>query len=417
MAEQGVLFKDAFTCQPVCGPARSCIQTGLYATQTGCYRNGLALPVNYKTIAHYLSERGYLVGYIGKWHLASSVWLTRSQKKKRDIIDLMTKPIPLERRGGYKDYWLASDLLEFTSHPFEGHLFNRDMEKVEFEGYRVDCLTDFALDFLDKSKNSQPFFLFLSYLEPHQQNDMEKFVGPKNSKLNFQDFPVPDDLKGNKGDWKENFPDYLGACNSIDKNLGRLENKMKELDLVDTTTIFFTSDHGCHFRTRNNEYKRSCHESSIHIPLVIKGPEFNTSKKIDKLVSLIDIAPTILRCANIEVPELMIGIPLQDLVNGEKEDWRSEIFIQISESQIGRAIRSEEWKYSIKAPGLTGFSEMSSEIYEEDFLYNLNEDPYEQNNLISNSKYNSIKTQLAKKLKLQMKKAGEKIPEIIPKNQ
>jgi uncharacterized sulfatase len=60
---------------------------------------------------------------------------------------------------------------------------------------------------------------------------------------------------------------------------------------------------------------------------------------------------------------------------------------------------------------------MSSEIYEEDFLYNLNEDPYEQNNLISNSKYNSIKTQLAKKLKLQMKKAGEKIPEIIPKNQ
>jgi arylsulfatase A-like enzyme len=72
MAEKGVLFKNAFTCQPVCGPARSCLQTGKYATETGCYRNNIALPQDEKTIAHWMSEAGYKVGYIGKWHLAST---------------------------------------------------------------------------------------------------------------------------------------------------------------------------------------------------------------------------------------------------------------------------------------------------------------------------------------------------------
>ncbi|MDI6827330.1 MAG: sulfatase-like hydrolase/transferase, partial [Armatimonadota bacterium] len=56
MAKEGVLFENAFTVQPVCGPARAVVQTGMYATETGCFRNGIALPLNAKTIAKYLSE-------------------------------------------------------------------------------------------------------------------------------------------------------------------------------------------------------------------------------------------------------------------------------------------------------------------------------------------------------------------------
>jgi arylsulfatase A-like enzyme len=72
MAAEGVRFEFAFTCQPVCGPARSCLQTGKYATQTGCFRNNIGLPTDEKTIAHWLSDGGYEVGYLGKWHLAST---------------------------------------------------------------------------------------------------------------------------------------------------------------------------------------------------------------------------------------------------------------------------------------------------------------------------------------------------------
>ena len=69
-AEKGTLFEKAFTPQPVCGPARSCLQTGKFATETGCHVNNRMLPVNEKTMAHYLSGAGYETAYIGKWHLA-----------------------------------------------------------------------------------------------------------------------------------------------------------------------------------------------------------------------------------------------------------------------------------------------------------------------------------------------------------
>ena len=72
MARRGLLFERAFTPQPVCGPTRACLQTGRWATETGCFRNGIALPPGTPTIASLLRKAGYEVGYIGKWHLAST---------------------------------------------------------------------------------------------------------------------------------------------------------------------------------------------------------------------------------------------------------------------------------------------------------------------------------------------------------
>ena len=71
LAEEGVKFERSFTCQPVCGPARACLQTGVNATQNGCFKNGIALPRDIKPLAEYFNEAGYDTAYIGKWHLAS----------------------------------------------------------------------------------------------------------------------------------------------------------------------------------------------------------------------------------------------------------------------------------------------------------------------------------------------------------
>ena len=73
LAKEGVIFENAFTCQPVCGPARACLQSGKYATQVNCHRNALALPQNIKTLADYFNESDYETAYVGKWHLASKV--------------------------------------------------------------------------------------------------------------------------------------------------------------------------------------------------------------------------------------------------------------------------------------------------------------------------------------------------------
>lgn len=406
MAEEGVRFEYAFTPQPVCGPARACLQTGKYATTTGCFKNDIALPLNEKTIANWCFESGYEVGYIGKWHLAST---GRRQNYK-------TKPVPLELRGGWNDYWLASDVLEFTSNGYSGHMFDGDMNKVEFNKYRVDAITDFALDYLNNKRNKEkPFFLFLSYLEPHHQNTTHRYEGPVGSEEKFKHYEVPKDLKEEKGDWRKNYPDYLGSCNSLDYNLGRIRDELKKMGLEENTLIIYTSDHGSHFKTRNFEYKRSCHESSIRIPLVINGPGFKGGKVIKELVSLIDIPPTILASTGINKPDYMQGRSLQQLVEGNSSNWPDEVFLQISESQVGRAIRTKKWKYSVNALHKQGFLHADSDTYIEDFLYDLETDPHEKNNLVCDPAYKKIRYGLAQRLTSKMQEVGEGVPEILPR--
>jgi uncharacterized sulfatase len=410
LASEGVRFDYAFTCQPVCGPARSCLQTGKYATETGCYRNGIALPENEKTIAHWFSEADYQVGYLGKWHLASTSGIPGRN------VNYRTKAIPQQRRGGYKDFWLASDVLEFTSHSYDGHMFDNNGNKREFprDRYRVDAQTDWALEYIERQKDDKPFFLFISYIEPHHQNDNHQFEGPHGSKKRFSNYKIPGDLVGTKGDWRKEMPDYLGCCWSLDQNVGRICNKLEQLGIADNTLLIYTTDHGCHFRTRNSEYKRSCHDNSIRIPLIIHGPGFTGGKVISKLVSLIDLPPTVLLAGGVQPPEYMRGKALQEHVNLKADNWPQEVFLQISESQVGRAIRTKKWKYSVCAKNKNGGRDLCSDEYMEDYLYNLVRDPHERHNLIADPALTKVRTQLAKILKRRMVAAGEKEPVITP---
>ncbi len=415
MAKEGVQFEYAFTCQPVCGPARSCLQAGTYATETGCFRNGVALRLDERTIAHILSENGYEVGYIGKWHLATTNLLYDPDREPADFHD---KPVPPERRGGYNDFWLASDTLEWTSHSYDGHMFDADCNTVEFPPgrYRADAVTDFVLDYLRTRTREKPFFLFVSYIEPHHQNDHGHYEGPHGSKEKYANFVVPGDLEGLDGDWQVEFPDYLGCINALDANLGRIRQELDKLGLAENTTVIYTSDHGSHFRTRNSEYKRACHEGCVRVPLIIYGQDFKGKSVSDALVSLIDLPPTILSLAGVEPPAYMQGRPLEAVLEGKPADWPDEIFMQISESQVGRAIRTKKWKYSVSAPGLNGATTPASLVYIEDFLYDLEADPHERRNLIDENDLAGLRAELAERLVEKMKEAHEPVPLIIPRS-
>ncbi|QTQ13144.1 sulfatase-like hydrolase/transferase [Treponema parvum] len=415
-AQEGVLFENAFTPQPVCGPCRAIFQTGLYATSTGCFRNNKMLPINFKTVANYMEGAGYETAYVGKWHLASEGAL-----ESKPVIDYQTKAIPPELRGGYTGFWRASDVLEFTSDGEGGFVFDENMQKHEFKGYRCSCITDYALEFLEQYKKDKhkPFFLTVSHIEPHHQNNANHYQGPAGSKEKYKNFIPPEDLKAiSGGDWQEEYPDYLGACNSVDENFGRIIAKLKEIGVYDDTVIIYTSDHGSHFRTRNkdanlnghDDYKRTCHESAIHIPLVISGGPFKCKgKRIKELVSTVSIPKTVVTLAGLDVDNYMEGERLQDLAagktdklkDGEPKGWharKNEVFLQISESRVGRCIRTPDWKYSVVAPNLNGGEKGGSDYYVDDFLYDLKSDPYELTNLAHNKDYVNIKSELRKKL-------------------
>ena len=406
IASEGTRFEHAFTNMPVCGPARACLQTGRWATQTGCFRNDIELPQNVPTLAGALNAAGYKTAYVGKWHLASN------QDKG---INNRTGPIPRELRGGYSDYWMAADALEYTSHGYNGYMFDKEDRRVDFTGCRVDCVNAFAVDYIHAQDGKQPFFLFVSQLDPHHQNDRDRYEGPDGSKRRFADYDPPGDLAGQAGDWRENYPDYLGQCACIDENVGRLEDALKDKGLWENTVFIYTSDHGSHFRTRNSEYKRSCHDACTHIPLIIRGPGFMGGGTVRELVSLIDLPATILDIAGTPAPEGFNGHSVVPLAAGNAPEWENAVFMQISESQVGRAVRTPKWKYSVRAPGRDGWKEASSDIYEEDFLYDLESDPNELDNLVSDAAYAEVREEMKALLLRKMEEAGEAKPVILPR--
>lgn len=401
MAAEGVMFRHAFTPQPVCGPARSCLQTGQYATEIGFHTNHRGLKDGQRTIAHWMSDAGYQTGYVGKWHI-STRWHESSH--------VGTAPIPIERRGGYADHWLAAECLEYTSHGYEGFLYDIDGERVDFEGYRVDRTADFVVDAVKKlhgNGNAKPFFLFASFIEPHHQNDLNRYIGPIGSKEKFRNYNLPGDLEGAEGFWDKQLPDYLGCCESLDRNVAKILDALESLGIGDDTLVIYTSDHGDHFGTRNSESKRSPHEASIRVPLIARGPGFRRGRRIDELVSLIDLPPTVLAAGGAERPGSLRGRPLQEILEGTGGPWRDDVFVQISESMLGRALRTDRWKYCIHAPDRNPIDDPDSDEYEEYCLYDLQNDPHERNNLVASPDHAGIRKELARRLLKRMALAGE----------
>ena len=405
LAEEGVKFENNFTCQPVCGPARACLQSGKYATQIGCYWNGIPLPEGTKTLAHHFNDAGYQTAYIGKWHLASD-------RLPGIGLHCEKTAVPKEKQGGYQ-YWRAADVLEFTSHGYDGYVFDGDGNRLDFKGYRADCINDYALEFIENRDKEKPFFMFVSQLEPHHQNDHNHIEGYKETIDKFKDYPLPDDLTFLKGNYKDEYPDYISACNRLDYNVGRLVDKLNTEGIYDDTIIIYTSDHGAHFKTRNPEYKRCCHESAAHTPLIIKGGGFEGGRCESRLSSLIDLPPTILSMAGIPIPNDYSGIDLTSQID-KPDNKRDCVFIQISEASNSRAIRTERFKYEVRDMAPLGYAHHSSNAYWESYLYDLKKDPCEKHNLVKDPRYRHVRQELKYLLLEQMSQAGEEAPVILP---
>ena len=401
LAAEGVKFDNAFSPQPVCGPCRALFQTGRYPTETGCFRNNIMLPPNVKTLGQYIEEAGYETAYIGKWHLASD-----GELEKPPVIDHTITAIPRELRGGYTGYWRTADVLEFTSHGYDGFVFDENDNKIEFKGYRADCINDLALQFFDTYDRKKPFFMTVSQIEPHHQNDHRHYEGPEGSKERFKNFVLPHDLEVLKGNAAEEYPDYLGQCAALDENLGRLIERLKKEGLYDNTVIIFASDHGSHFMTRNrdehlngyDDYKRSCHDGCLHVPLVIAGGPYKGGVAIQDLVSTESLPKTILAIAGVDVGDKMIGENLLDVVEHKDPARPNEVFAQISESRVGRCVRTPEWLYAVYAPGVNGGEAAAADVYADDFLYDMKKDPWQLDNVVADPAYAGVKAELRQKL-------------------
>ncbi|MFI7228056.1 sulfatase-like hydrolase/transferase [Nonomuraea angiospora] len=394
MARHGTQATVALTPQPVCAPARAALQTGRYPTTTGVHRNGLVLPPEERTLAHHFGAAGYATGYIGKWHLGGS------------------EPVPADRRGGYRS-WLAANALEHTSDAYRTIVYDEANDPVLLPGYRSDALVDAAIRYV-ADHHEEPFFLFLSFLEPHHQNEVDNYPAPHGYEERHQGRWMPPDLAALGGTAHQHMGGYLGQVKRLDEGLGRLLDALRSMDLLDDTIVAYTSDHGNHFKTRNGEYKRSCHDASLRVPLALRGPGFDGGGAISRPVSTIDLPPTLLEAAGLPVPDSMQGRSFLPLVRDPRAAWPEEVFFQVSESEVGRGIRTSRWKYYAVAEDAHPWDDAGSGLYREQALYDLENDPHELVNLAGFPSHAGVAAELRQRLVRRIAEAEGAEPVVEP---
>lgn len=387
-AQANTFCANAFTCQPVCAPARAAMQTGQWPTDTGVYRNGIALPTDIPTVARRFAAAGYDTALIGKWHLAACD----------------TEPVPAKLRGGF-DHWLSGDVVEFISDAYDARLYDSDGTLRKLPGYRSDAYFDAAIDYLARP-HDRPFLMYITLMEPHHQNSRDDYPAPDGYRERYEGRWVPPDLAALGGSAHGQLGGYWGMVKRVDEGFGRLLDALRSLDMYDDTVVAFTTDHGCHFKTRNSEYKRSAHDASIRIPMVFGGPGFVAGGRRPELVSLIDLVPTLLDAGGIGVPDGLGGRSVLDAVRGAT-DWPDDVFVQISESQVGRAVRTDRWKYAVVAPDADGWDDARAPRYRESELYDLVADPHELTNLAGLDSHRQVADSLRQRLLVRLAATGE----------
>lgn len=388
LVENGVSCSRAYTTQPVCGPARSAIFTGMYPHENGMYGNSMDLGESVKTIGERLDKQNIKSAYIGKWHLDGGDYFGNG----------------ICPNGWDKDYWY--DMRNFLDElSDEEKVLSRDFNSVfKNEGihesftYAHKC-TDKALDFIQQHKN-EDFLLVVSYDEPHGPflapkkyfDDFKDFyMNSKNCKMNIDDYPEHIRV------WAELYKNYddvifQGAmgCNSyVDYEMGRIFDLL-EKDLSDAT-IIYTSDHGDSMGSHNIYGKGpAMYDEITKIPLIIKEGNNSISEEFDKPISHIDITPSILDFFNISKPSKLYGnsfLPISDLFKREE----NKAFMEFT-------------RYEIDHDGFGGYQPVRSLVRDDykliinlmttDELYNLKDDPFEMNNLINNDSFDDIKLKL-----------------------
>ncbi len=436
LAERGTSFRHCITNQPLCSPSRASFLTSRYATETGVWKLDLELDHSLPTVATEFAKHGYSTHFLGKWHISES-GLSNGKKQLGWIP-------PGPSRGGFDDQWEGANVLELVSHPYEGNYWDSQGNNIGYKGeYRVDFITKRAVKVIEE-KHDKPWLMFVSQLEPHQQNDVDAFVPPlryaddftwrvyrsqlsaqQQNELNtlahpprpsYSDPFIPEDLRNLPGNWRSHIAGYYGCVQAIDDCVGTLMAALERTGQLENTIIVFFSDHGCTFRTRLGEYKRSPHDSSIRVPFVIAGPGFNQSRVVNEVVTLLDLVPTLLDGAGFKPPESMRGRPLKPLVENRevRKAWDSTAYFQISQSICGRGIRTSDWCYCAFDPTVKNGEASHSQNYQDFALYSISGDPAQNVNLVGRPEYREVANELRKELQKRILEAGEPEAAIAP---
>jgi len=322
LAASGTSFDNAYCSNPVCVPARASIMTGVNSYEHGVYYNDQSWPENMETFADKLAKNCYYTTLIGKTHFFPK---NRSAGFQKAVLP-ESHAYYLEKRGlGKKPKRTEASVSNLDSlnlaYPIEP-------TNVPLEHYRPIYYTDKAIKELEliaqgrecHDEGDEPFLMKLSYLLPHTPcNPPEPYF----SMYGKDDIPAPNATKNElehfstqmkkfHAIWDQmdeerllkNRAQYFGCVTLIDDMIGRVIQKLKDLNIYDNTLIILTSDHGDHLCDHHLQQKGSFYECSAKIPLIFSGPGIPKGKVVHENVSHIDLFPTIMEYCQLSMPKL-----------------------------------------------------------------------------------------------------------------
>jgi arylsulfatase A-like enzyme len=371
-----------FYVSPVCSPTRASLLTGRYNIRTGVFdtfSGGSIMASSEITIAELLKDSGYRTGHFGKWHLGSNY------------------PSRPQDQGFETSVWNTGGAIGSSGDPFnyykkDSSYFNpvlwKNGKKYQSTGYCTDVWTDEAIQFIQDNRNA-PFFMYLAYNAPHKplqlpQAYYEQYKGKEINEEYYRNegFYVHGMTEKDKEDARK----VYGMVTNIDDNLNRLFKELKKHKLYDNTIIIFMTDNGpAQYRyTGGFKGKKSLvQEGGIHVPFYIKLPKgMKKVKEIDERFAHIDVLPTIANLCDIQInADLEIdGVSMVPYLSAPiSQNLERPLFFEWQRSYPEKYKNIAVIKNGFKLIGNTQEDALISEFE----LYNLNEDPYEAEDIIN----------------------------------
>jgi len=378
LAEEGVLFRQAFCVTPSCSPSRACLLTGQYHHNNGMFGlshvapdlidiGGFSLNEPTHHILFTLRDAGYFTVLTGVEHIVAL-----SNEAQKTI--------------GYD----------------------------EFLGNRANG-EESAVNFLD-SNPRQPFFLAVGFNETHRNF---KEAGPdENPNYCLPAATVPD-----TAEMRKDMAGFKATARAVDTKMGKVFEALRRNGLRENTLIICTTDHGAPFP----RMKGTLADGGTGVLLIMRGPGgFDGGKVIDSLVSQIDLFPTICDLLGIDQPAWLQGKSLMPLIRGETDEIHDAIFTEMTYHRAYeplRSIRTKRWKYTRRfdsgARGPDNSDPRSPGAYlwinhgwydrepQEEELYDLIFDPHETNNLIGSPRVKAIHEELRARLENWMRETAD----------
>ena len=282
----------------------------------------------------------------------------------------------------------------------------------------TDITGDKAIDFL-RTHSSQPFCLSVSFNAPHaQDNDPRHYIWPATEEPLYANAKVPEPLNAHPDffrrlpkflretesrvrwqdryatprDYQRNMRGLYRMVSGVDRNIGRILAALDQLSLAADTVVIFASDHGMYYGDRGLSDCWQLNEQSIRIPLIVFDPRADEGRVVREEMALnIDVAPTILELADLDVADGTQGKSLVPLLRGKEVEWRKAFFCEhrFDRADIPKSegVRTQRWKY-------IRYYEQQP-VYEE--LYDLREDPHESFNLAEDPQFSDQLTRLRRR--------------------